>query len=470
MLLLGSILSLGFIATSMVGYFVARDSLTQQISTDTLPLIGDNIYSEIQRDLLKPILISSLMANDTFLKDWITAGEESPTKIRKYLENIKSSYDTVTSFFISDKTLNYYHPSGILKTIDNNSAVDRWYFQAKEMSVSHQLNVDFDASADNSLTVFINYKVIDDKGDFLGITGVGLSLSKVQAIIEDYQQRYDSEIFFIDLKGDVTLRGPASNKTLNLEQIVDGSSIKQRILSQKSASFSYRKDLHKIMLDSRYVEELRWYLIIKRSDQNLNNSLFDSLLINLLISLLITVAVLVISWFTLGSYQKRLEIMATTDKLTGLNNRQMFDPIFEQLFNYATRNNTDLAAVIIDIDNFKKVNDQYGHPFGDKVLIEVARLMQLSSRKSDVLCRWGGEEFVILMPNCNSVEALVFTQQLQKKFAEHCFDIEQHSIKIQLSMGLSHKTAADQPSKLIFRADQALLSAKKSGKNRIVIG
>ena len=209
MLLLGSILSLGFIATSMVGYFVARDSLTQQISTDTLPLIGDNIYSEIQRDLLKPILISSLMANDTFLKDWITAGEESPTKIRKYLENIQSSYDTVTSFFISDKTLNYYHPSGILKTIDNNSAVDRWYFQAKEMSVSHQLNVDFDASADNSLTVFINYKVIDDKGDFLGITGVGLSLSKVQAIIEDYQQRYDSEIFFIDLKGEVTLRGPA---------------------------------------------------------------------------------------------------------------------------------------------------------------------------------------------------------------------------------------------------------------------
>lgn len=470
MLLLCAILSLGFIATSMVGYFVARDSLTKQISNDTLPLIGDNIYSEIQRDLLKPIIISSLMANDTFLKDWAINGEHNPDQIIKYLAQIQSSYDTVTSFFISDKSLKYYHPSGVLKTIDKNSPVDKWYFRAKEMTTSHELNIDFDPSSNNSLTVFINYKVLDDQGDFLGITGVGLSLSKVQEIIEEYEKRYDGEIFFVDSKGSLTLHGAALPTDIDFEKIVDGQSIKQRILNQKNTSFSYSQGLHKIMLDSRYLEEFHWYLIVRKSDQNLDADLFDSLLINLLISLVITLAVLSLSWLTLSSYQSRLEEMATTDKLTGLNNRQMFDPIFEQLFKSASRHNTDLAAVIIDIDNFKTVNDQYGHPFGDKVLIEVAELIKQSTRKSDLLCRWGGEEFVIIMPDCNSEEALIFAEQLQGTFAEHLFSIEQQTIDVQLSIGISQKTDTDQSNKLIFRADQALLSAKKSGKNCIVAG
>jgi diguanylate cyclase (GGDEF)-like protein len=160
--------------------------------------------------------------------------------------------------------------------------------------------------------------------------------------------------------------------------------------------------------------------------------------------------------------------MATTDKLTGLNNRQMFDPIFEQMFKYATRNNATLSTVIIDIDNFKKVNDRHGHTFGDEVLIKVAQLIKQSIRDSDVLCRWGGEEFVIAMPNCNGDEALEFAQQLQQNFARHPFTIGQHSIEIQLSIGLSEKSDTDQSSQLIFRADQALLCAKRNGKNQIV--
>jgi len=470
MLLLCLILSLGFIATSMVGYFVARDSLTKQISNDTLPLIGDNIYSEIQRDLLKPIIISSLMANDTFLKDWVTNGEKSPEKIIKYLAKIQASYDTVTSFFISDKSMQYYHSSGVLKTVSKDNADDQWYFSAKKMNASHELNIDFDPSAGRSLTVFINYKVIDDQGNFLGITGVGLSLTKVQAILEDYQKRYQGEVFFVDAQARLTLRGSPLTQDIDFERIVDGSSIKQRLLTQKNSALSYTQGRHNILLDIRYLEEFRWHLIVRKSDQNLDTNLFDSLLFNLLISLLITLAVLSISWFTLNGYQRRLEVMATTDKLTGLNNRQMFDPIFEQLFNYASRHNTDLSAVIIDIDNFKKVNDQHGHPFGDKVLIKVAKLIKQATRSSDVLCRWGGEEFVIVMPNCNSVEAMRFAQQLQLTFSKNPFHIEQHSIEIQLSIGLSEKTATDQSIKLIYRADQALLSAKKAGKNRIVAG
>jgi len=470
MLLLCGILSLGFITTSMVGYFIARDSLSKQISTDTLPLIGDNIYSEIQRDLLKPIIISSLMANDTFLRAWVIGGEKTPVDIQNYLQEIQSSYRTVTSFFISDRSLKYYHSTGVLKTIDENSAADQWYFQAKNMRASHELNIDYDPSDPSSLTVFINYKVFDQQGGFLGITGVGLALENVQKILEDYQSRYRGEIFFVDANAKITLRGAPLSKGIDFAKLVDGQSIKQRILDHEIAAFSYREGLHKIMLNSRFLEEFHWYLVVRKSDHNLDDNLFDSLLINLLISLIITIMVLSISWFTLSGYQRRLEAMATTDKLTGLNNRQMFDPILERLLKRAARSNNDLAAVIIDIDYFKKVNDQHGHPFGDKVLVEVANLIKKTTRKSDVLCRWGGEEFVVLMLNCNSVEAMNFAAKLQAVFAATPFSIEEHSIEIQLSIGISSRTTKDKPDKLIFRADQALLSAKNTGRNRIVIG
>ncbi|MCG8508608.1 MAG: diguanylate cyclase, partial [Rhodospirillales bacterium] len=111
------LLATGFILTSLVSYFVARDSLTTQIEENTLPLTSDNIYSEIQRDLLRPIFISSLMAHDTFVRDWALAGEIDEDRIIRYLAEIQKRYGTVTSFFVSERSRKYYHSSGVLKTV-----------------------------------------------------------------------------------------------------------------------------------------------------------------------------------------------------------------------------------------------------------------------------------------------------------------------------------------------------------------
>ena len=98
------LLVVGFLTTSFVSFYVARQSLEQQISESPLPLTSDNIYSEIQRDLLQPIFISSLMAQDTFVRDWTLGGENDPEQIIRYLSEIQMRYDTVTAYFISDKT------------------------------------------------------------------------------------------------------------------------------------------------------------------------------------------------------------------------------------------------------------------------------------------------------------------------------------------------------------------------------
>ena len=121
---LSVLLIIGFATTSLISYYVSRGSLHNQIITSDLPLTSDNIYSEIQRDLLRPVLISSMMANDTFLRNWILNGEKDVGQITQYLSWIKVKYNTFTSFFISDKTRIYYHAGGILKSIKEDEPRD----------------------------------------------------------------------------------------------------------------------------------------------------------------------------------------------------------------------------------------------------------------------------------------------------------------------------------------------------------
>jgi hypothetical protein len=164
----------GFLATSLTSYFVARDSLSRNISEQMLPLTSDNIYSEIQRDLLRPVLISSLMATDTFVQDWTSGGEADAERIRVYLRAIQQEYGTITAFFVSDRTRNYYHPDGIIKTVDAANPDDAWYFRVRDMREPYEINVDIDTADRTRLSIFINYRVLDSDGNYLGVTGVGL--------------------------------------------------------------------------------------------------------------------------------------------------------------------------------------------------------------------------------------------------------------------------------------------------------
>lgn len=170
------IVLIGFLATSLIGYFVARTSISQRLQQEMLPLTSDNIYSEIQRDLLHPLVISSLMANDVFVFDWVNDGEKEPEKMESYLSQIQKKYNTITAFFVSNKTKNYYHPSGVLKQVSEDNEADAWYFQAKNSNQPYQINIDRDTAEPSRLSIFVNYRVIDKKGNFIGVIGVGLSL------------------------------------------------------------------------------------------------------------------------------------------------------------------------------------------------------------------------------------------------------------------------------------------------------
>jgi len=167
-LLLSAIVLIGFVATSLIGYFVAKDSLTDRLQQEMLPLTSDNIYSEIQRDLLQPLLISSLMANDVFVFDWINNGEQDANKMTSYLAQIQKKYNTITAFFVSESSGNYYHPSGVLKRVSANNPEDHWYFEAKNSPNPYVINIDRDTADKRRLSIFVNYRIEDKSGKFIG--------------------------------------------------------------------------------------------------------------------------------------------------------------------------------------------------------------------------------------------------------------------------------------------------------------
>ena len=129
--MLSILLLAAFIVTSGISYQVAHESLSEQIEDNTLPLTSDNIYSEIQQDLLRPIFISSLMAQDTFVRDWTINDERDPEKLIRYLNEIQQKYNTVTSFFISESSRNYYHSSGVKKKFEVVTRKDVCYLRVR---------------------------------------------------------------------------------------------------------------------------------------------------------------------------------------------------------------------------------------------------------------------------------------------------------------------------------------------------
>ncbi len=160
--------------------------------------------------------------------------------------------------------------------------------------------------------------------------------------------------------------------------------------------------------------------------------------------------------------------LSITDELTGLFNRRHFEQNFEREFLRAKRYNSDLSIAIIDIDFFKKVNDTYGHLCGDYVLREAAYMIQESFRKTDMVFRYGGEEFVVILTETSLESALIPLERLRKKIEAKNLFYEGKNFNITVSIGLNSDTSKfESASEFLDAADKALYRAKENGRNRI---
>ncbi len=165
---------------------------------------------------------------------------------------------------------------------------------------------------------------------------------------------------------------------------------------------------------------------------------------------------------------KALEHMAFSDSLTGLPNRRFFDEALKREAAAIARKGHDSSLIILDLDYFKQINDTYGHYVGDAVLKQVSELFKKALRSTDLLCRLGGEEFILLLPETNMRGALTAAEKLRKLLENHVFQAEGVSIRITASLGVMGFTPMSLNTPNYFApADKALYIAKQNGRNRV---
>ncbi|MFZ2831505.1 MAG: GGDEF domain-containing protein [Mesotoga infera] len=164
-----------------------------------------------------------------------------------------------------------------------------------------------------------------------------------------------------------------------------------------------------------------------------------------------------------------LQRLAFFDTLTGLYNRRKWFEFAEEESRLICRYNIRSSVVLMDIDHFKKINDDYGHPIGDKILKEIADLLKKNLRAVDKLCRWGGEEFIFLLPNTSVEEARKVAEKLRTLIERAEFSIDGESIRVKASFGIASIKCEENPIDRAYeRVDRALYMAKQGGRNIVV--
>ena len=167
---------------------------------------------------------------------------------------------------------------------------------------------------------------------------------------------------------------------------------------------------------------------------------------------------------------QEVERLSITDPLTGLNNRRGFDIAARQNVRVAIRHKRPLSCLMLDIDFFKRVNDTYGHATGGKVLVKIAHVCQQHIRSTDLLARFGGEEFCFLLPETSANGALPFSERLRTAISDIVFESDGQVFSVTVSLGISECLGEnDSLGSLLERSDEALYSAKQAGRNCAVI-
>lgn len=462
-----ALLVLGFVATSTISYFVAEKSLSDQVSGEALPLTSDNVYSEIERDLVRSILISSLMAHDTFLRDWASNEDDDPRDVERYLSEIEAEYDTTTAFFVSDDSRRYYHSSGVLKTVDADDPDDDWYFRVRDMDDDYEINVDTDTADRSRLNIFVNYRVNDLDGDYIGAAGIGLAVDTVAERIREYERRYGRTIYLVDREGEIQLHSGELGGADNINDRPGMEAIATEILSNSATSTTTEgPDGRRWYVDSRLVPELDWHVVVKQEGLAAETRILDTLLINFAIALVLGGLVLVGGWFTVRSYHGQLEALAATDELTGCPNRRSFDAVFDQVTRSARRRGQPVALITLDADNFKPINDDHGHARGDAALRLLASCVRDQVRDADIVFRWGGDEFLVLLPDCALDDAARIAEKIRAAVAANPVGAGV-DLRLTLSLGAGQWRPGESSDALIARCDDALYAAKRAGGNRV---
>lgn len=462
------ILVIGFTLTAFISQQTYKPVIEDDIENIS-KLTASNIYAEIKGDMMKPLFVAQTMASDSFLKNWLYAEKKNPQDIKhqkemkEYLSTYRQKYQYDAVFTISASSHTYFYYDGVNKVVSPENEHDDWYYDFVDSQLPYRLNIDTDEVNANELTVFVDCRIEGKDGEFLGVTGVGVKMSKLQDLLKKYETDYDLQAILIDQSGKITVSSD-SHKIENINVFDDTilKEFKTQILEdKKSFQMNWYPQLEANQcIISCYVDNLNWYLIVTKDTQPLRTSFQELIKKDIFIMMIMLVMLLMLITFIIRWYNKRLSLLLNIDHLTGLPNQQSFKEKFECL------NESEKCVIFMfDLDHFKSINDTDGHLEGNRILSQIASALKESMNGYGIAARWGGDEFIGVF-KCPLSKAQDILQRMQLQLQHECHF---SGGAVTISIGMTEILADMSLDDLTKLADEALYEAKAYGGNTIVI-
>ena len=451
------IISFGF---STVVSLKSLDKLIKENNREN-SLIYANEVGNAVIDIFSEAIAVSQTINNPFIRGILKnpqnlSREEKSRIIKNYLSDVVGKFGYSTAFIADDSTLDYYSEWGYLKTIDLQNPDDDWYIPFKTSTKLYELNVDNDQANDNRMTIYINTRMRDSDGKFVGACGVGVPMKQVMTLLQSLEKQSDISIKLVSPDGVVRV---ARSGQLVLERTE--AEIKE-LLKEYDTSKQYLyqvkgSDGYTIV---KYIPECQWFAVIDYNGGR--TSIFSTMLFqNLMICLCVMLFVIVIVNFVLSKLAKHTEKFveeALFDQLTGLRNRRAYALEIEKLNKFPSL--TDISVTTMDINGLKMTNDSFGHTVGDDLLKGAASIMKkFYADNSWKVFRTGGDEFVALTSKpIGDKDNLIADFKNQLKTFHHA-QIKELSVSVGVAKGTEHDVSSVE--ELIKIADKKMYADKE---------
>lgn len=435
-----------------VSKIVAEQSRAQQQShSPALNLVVEQ--------LMQPLHISQTLAKAKELKELMRSPLNNEEQIFATLKRLHQEF-SLNFFIASEISRIQYDSDG--RTIELVEDKVDWYFRYKAQPE--------DAMADigqwQNPQFYIDLKIYDDQGNFLGVFGVGKSLDAFTDVFSQYKNTYGYDFIFVDQNKDITLTSDPDLlvQGVTFKNLADLPWFKALSAEQQSSSLNnllLQVDGQEALIAELNIQPFDWTLYIITPLQSRQTEISRGFIVSVVTLLAVIFGLFLLIYNLLYYFKKDMQKIKQIDILTELANRSNISLKFEELM-YQKQS---VSLVLIDLDNFKPINETHGRKAGDIVLRQVAQMLQSHIRQSDILGRWGGEEFILLMPDTGPHEAVDLCQKLCNKLAAMTITTGTTSIQITGSFGVSYTATPRGMSELISAADDALFTAKRDGRN-----
>ena len=420
------------------------------------------VFELVRDELLRPLYIAETFASSV---DFTTTMDAQTLDEAALLTRLKKmEQDLGLKFFVaSEMTRKQYFSDG--RTLDLIEGEVAWYFEAKA--------VDKDFMADlgqvGDVHLFFDVKIHSPSGEFLGYVGVGKRVQRFLDTFDRYKSDYNYDFLFVNDRNEIILSSlpdlvvtDAYIPTLESTTWFRGGDAPR----ESNDSEIVNVDDEDFLVSEFGIEELGWRLLLLVPLEARQAQVTRTFITNAAAAVFIVTLLAGVLLFLMLLYKRRIDMKTEIDPLTRLPNRSHVQRRFRQL----QRTGDAVCVIIIDLDHFKQINDTYGHDAGDTVLIAVANALKLELRQQDSVCRWGGEEFVMLIPSRSIEMGRAIAERARRNLESLDIRTRNANLSVTASFGVAFgRSRTESLTELLARADEVLYKAKQNGRNQVQV-